>query len=101
VRAGQELLEEEMLAKLDAHDWRIMAEMDSQQEKMEACVENGEATDFEEYPEELEAEAGHEVETSRTLKEWYGDRYLAVRRRGPPKKWNQFTERNWQLPDDG
>jgi hypothetical protein len=34
--ASQELLKEEMLAKLNAHHKRVMARMDSQLEKMEA-----------------------------------------------------------------
>jgi hypothetical protein len=39
MEAGQELLKEEMLAKLDDHHRRMMARMDSQLEKMEAIVE--------------------------------------------------------------
>jgi hypothetical protein len=38
MRAGQELLKEEMLAKLDVHHERMMAGMDSQLEKMEVCL---------------------------------------------------------------
>jgi hypothetical protein len=49
MRASQELLKEEMLAKLhvDAHHERMMARMDSQLEKMEACLEKTKATGLE------------------------------------------------------
>jgi hypothetical protein len=50
--ADQELLKEEMLAKLDAHHERKMARMDSQLEKMKACLGKMEATDLEANPEE-------------------------------------------------
>jgi hypothetical protein len=36
LRTGQELLKEEMLAKLDVHYGRMMARMDCELEKMEA-----------------------------------------------------------------
>jgi hypothetical protein len=39
MKAGQEHLKEEMLAKLDAHHERMMARMDSQLEKMETTVD--------------------------------------------------------------
>jgi hypothetical protein len=38
MRAGQELLKEDMLAKLHAHLERMMARMDSQLVKMVACL---------------------------------------------------------------
>jgi hypothetical protein len=47
LRAGQEFLKEEMLAKLGIHYGRMMARVNSQVEKMEA-------TDLEENPEEIE-----------------------------------------------
>jgi hypothetical protein len=46
-RADQELLKEEMLAKLNAHHERMMARMDSQLQKMEACLQKMEAADLE------------------------------------------------------
>jgi hypothetical protein len=39
MRTGQELLKEEMLAKLYAYHERMMARMDSQLEKIEAVVD--------------------------------------------------------------
>ncbi|PNF29336.1 hypothetical protein B7P43_G07806 [Cryptotermes secundus] len=51
MRAGQELLKEDMLAKLDAHHERMMARMDSELKEMEACL-GKETTDLEENPEE-------------------------------------------------
>jgi cytochrome c553 len=39
MRASQELLKEEVLAKLDAHYERMMARMGSQLEKIEATVD--------------------------------------------------------------
>jgi hypothetical protein len=39
---------------------RIMARMDSQLEKMEACLGNTEATDLEANQEEIDSEAEHE-----------------------------------------
>jgi hypothetical protein len=38
MRASQEVLKEEILAKLDAHHKRMMARMDPQLEKMEASL---------------------------------------------------------------
>jgi hypothetical protein len=52
IRAGQEHLKEEMMAKLDAHHERIVARMDSQLEKMEACLGWMEAMDLEANPKE-------------------------------------------------
>jgi hypothetical protein len=52
-RADQEPLKEEILAKLDVHHERMMARMDSQLEKMEACRRKTKATDLEENPEEI------------------------------------------------
>jgi hypothetical protein len=52
IRAGQEHLKGKMLAKLDAHHERIMARMDSQLEKMEACLGKTETMDFEANPKE-------------------------------------------------
>jgi hypothetical protein len=40
MRASRELLEDEMLAKLDIYHERMMARMNPQLEKMEACLEN-------------------------------------------------------------
>jgi hypothetical protein len=43
--ASQELLKDETLAKLDAHRERMMAKMDSQLEKREACLEKTKAAE--------------------------------------------------------
>jgi hypothetical protein len=48
IRTGQEHLEEKMMAK-----------MDFQLEKMEACLGKTEATDLEANPEEIESEVEH------------------------------------------
>jgi hypothetical protein len=53
--AGQELLKEEMLTKLDAHHERMMARIGSQLEKMEACLGKTEAMDLETNSEEIES----------------------------------------------
>jgi hypothetical protein len=88
MRAGQELLKEEMLVKLDDHHKRMMARMDSQ-------LEN--ATDLESTSEEIESKAEHEevpkeeatVETLEALKERYRDRHLAIRYHSQLKKQTQ------------
>jgi hypothetical protein len=49
MKVGQEFLKEGMLTKLDTHHERMMAGMDSQLEKMEACLGKTEATDETEY----------------------------------------------------
>jgi hypothetical protein len=50
MKAGQEIMKEEMLAKLDDHLERMMSRMDSQLEKMEACLGKTEAKDLEVNP---------------------------------------------------
>jgi hypothetical protein len=77
--ASQELLKEEMLAKLDIHHESMVARMGSQLEKIEACLEKTKVN-----PEETESEAG--VETRGAMKERYDDRHLAVGRRRPKKR---------------
>jgi hypothetical protein len=47
-----------MLAKLDVQHERMMTRMDSQQEKMEACLEKTEVMDLEENPEEIRVRGG-------------------------------------------
>jgi hypothetical protein len=47
-------------AKLDAHHERILARMDYQLKKMEACLEKTEVADLETNPEEIESEEEHE-----------------------------------------
>jgi hypothetical protein len=72
VRAGQELLKEEMLARSDAHHKRM---------KMETM-------NLEVNPEEIKSKTEQEevskeeaaLETFGALKEWYGNWHLAVRR---------------------
>jgi hypothetical protein len=49
-----------LMAKLDAHHERMMVRMDSQPEKMEACIEKTEATNLEANPEKLESESGQQ-----------------------------------------
>jgi hypothetical protein len=46
MRAGQELLKEEMLVKLYAHHERMMARMGSWLDKMEACLRKTEAMEI-------------------------------------------------------
>jgi hypothetical protein len=41
------------MAKLETHHERMMARMDSQRDKVEACLERTEATDLEANPEEV------------------------------------------------
>jgi hypothetical protein len=62
MRAGQELLKEEMLAKMEPHHERMMTRMDSQLEKMEACLGKTEVTDLEENESEEEHEEVPEEE---------------------------------------
>jgi hypothetical protein len=50
MRASQELLKEEMLAKSGVHHESMVARMDSQLEKMEACLEKTEVN-----PEEIQS----------------------------------------------
>jgi hypothetical protein len=77
-------------AKVEAHHERMVAKMDIQLEKMEACLGATEAVDLEANPEEIESEVEYEevpkeeaaVETFRALEKWRGDQYLAVRFRG-------------------
>jgi hypothetical protein len=54
LQVGQELLKEEMLAKMEAHHERQMAKMDSRLEILEACPEKTEAT------KETESESEHQ-----------------------------------------
>jgi hypothetical protein len=88
MKVGQGLLKEEMLAKMEAHQERIMTNMDSQLEKMEACLGKAEATDLVANPQKMESVVVHEevpkeeaaVEMIGALEDWSVDRYLAVRR---------------------
>jgi hypothetical protein len=47
--------QEEMLAKMEVHHERMMIRMDSQLDKMEACLGETETTDFKANAEELES----------------------------------------------
>jgi hypothetical protein len=83
MRAGQELLKEEMLTKLEAHHEGMIASIDSQLQKMEASLGKMEANpggkeylSVHEVPKEEAA-----VETFGALKERHGDRHQSVRRR--------------------
>jgi hypothetical protein len=99
IRASQELLKGEILTKSDAHRERMMARMDSQLEKVEACLVKMEAS-----PEEIEIKVEHEevpkeeatVETFGALKEQYKDWHLAGRCRDQPKKWIQGNGGSWR-----
>jgi hypothetical protein len=74
IRADQELVKDEMLAK-----------MGSQLEKMEACLGKTEVTDFEANPEEIVCESEHvEVPKEETAVETYG----ALK-----KAWGQHSSR--------
>jgi hypothetical protein len=72
----------------------MMARMYYQLDKMEACVRKTEATDLEANREEIESDALREevrkgeatMKTVKALKKGHGDRHLAIRRRGQPKK---------------
>jgi hypothetical protein len=79
----------EMLAKLDAHHERMLVRMDSQLEKMEACLVKVEAN-----PEEMKSVVEHQdipkedaaAEVFGVLKERYGGRHLAAEHRRQLKK---------------
>jgi hypothetical protein len=80
-----------MLAELDAHHDKMMAKMDSQQEKGEACLEKTEAmgeTESELEHQEIPKEDAAE-ETFGALEKRYGDRHLAVWSGRQGKKWTQ------------
>jgi tRNA G26 N,N-dimethylase Trm1 len=49
-----------LMAKLAAHHERMMVRMDSQPEKMGACIEKTEATNLEANSEKLETESGQQ-----------------------------------------
>jgi hypothetical protein len=85
-------------AKTDANLKEIIAEMWAWQKKMMACQEETEAClkSKELTSVEIESVVLHEevskdatVKTLRALKEWYGDRHLAVGCRQQLKKWTQ------------
>jgi hypothetical protein len=90
IRAGQELLKEKMLAKMETNQERMMDKKDSQPEKMEACLGNAVATDLEANPGEVESQAVHDevlkeeaaMKTVIALKKRHGDRHIAIKRRG-------------------
>jgi hypothetical protein len=83
MRAGQELLKEEMLAKMeinqermdgksDAHYENVMVRMDSQLQKMEACLRKTKVMNLEANPEEIESEEEHEVLKKQVTVETFG-----------------------------
>jgi hypothetical protein len=90
IRIGQKLLKEEMLAKMETNQERMMDKMDLQPVKLEACLGKTGATDLETNPEEIESEAEHKevpkeeaaVKTVRALKKRHGDRHIALKRSG-------------------
>jgi hypothetical protein len=53
-------MKEEMLAKMEANQERMMARMDTQLEKMEACVGKTEVMNLDANPEEIVPESEHE-----------------------------------------
>jgi hypothetical protein len=86
----------------------MMAEVESQLEKMEACLGKT-ATYLEANPEEKESVMVHEevpkeeaaVETFGALKERYRDRHLALRRRGQERNGPRAVVgpgRSWPSP---
>jgi hypothetical protein len=83
--------------KIQNNHERMMARMDTQLEKIEACRGKTEATNLEANREEIEFKAEYEavpreqvaVQTSGALKKRHGDWHLAVRRRGQPNKRTQ------------
>jgi hypothetical protein len=104
MKAGQVLLKEDILAKMQANQERMMARMDAQLKEMGGLSRKDEATDLETKPEETESEADHErvpkeevtVEPSGTLKGQYRHQHLAVRRCSQPKKQNQGNGGSWK-----
>jgi hypothetical protein len=78
--------------------------MDSQLEKVEACLGEKEAMDLEVNPEEIESKVEHEevpkeeatVETFGALKEQYRDRHLAVGRCQQQNKLTQGNGGSWK-----
>jgi hypothetical protein len=50
IRAGQELLKEELLDKMETHRERMMANMDSRLEILQACLGKTVAKDLEANP---------------------------------------------------
>jgi hypothetical protein len=98
MRTIQEIIKEEIMAKLAAHHERMMARMDSQLKKMEACLGKMEAMDLEANPEEKEAmvyqhqEVLNEVailETTGALEDQYVGQHLAVGHHRQSKKQTQ------------
>jgi hypothetical protein len=85
-----------MPAKLDAHNKKMMARMDSQLEKMEATYleTNPEATGSKAKQEEVPEEEAI-VETFGAPKERYGDWHLAIRCSGQPKKQTEGHCGSW------
>lgn len=83
---------------------RMMAKIDSQLEKMEACLSRTEATDLEANSEEIKTEVVHEevpkekaiVKTVIALKRQHKDWHLAVRCRSQLKKWTQGNCVSWK-----
>jgi hypothetical protein len=119
MRAGQELLKEEMVAMLDAHHERMMARMDSSLDKMEAEVDVFEESlnktgimDLEANREKSENVAGQQnaseedaaVETIGALLDRYGVLHLAVGHRRQRKKRTRAMvgpRRSWPTTADG
>jgi hypothetical protein len=68
---------------------KIQAMRDACLEKTEACLESKEPTSLEIEPVAVHEDVPKEeaaVKTFGAVKRWHGDRHLAVRRRGQPKK---------------
>jgi predicted protein tyrosine phosphatase len=101
-----------MEVKAEAHHDRIMAMMDTQLEKMEACLGKTETMNLEASPKEINSETEHQeipkeeavVETFGALKKWHGEWHLAIRCRDQSKKRIQGMvglSRSWPLPAEG
>jgi hypothetical protein len=84
-------LKEEMLDKLDVHHKRMAARMDSQLQKMDACLGKMEATDLEANPERKKSVAVHEkvLKEEVALKKQHGNWHLAI---GPSEKLKEWTQ---------
>jgi hypothetical protein len=109
IRAGQERLKEEILAKIDASQEKMdawIAEMRTRRKETtaykdvtEACLESKEPTPLEVGSVAVHEETPKEVaalKTVRALKKWHRDRHLAIRHRGQPKKRIQGNGGSWK-----
>jgi hypothetical protein len=107
-QASTKSTQEEMKAKLDSHDRKLMTIMKAGKEKQEAmreaCLGKKEAIDLKANPEETKFNEVYEevlkeeatVETHGALRKWNGDQHLAIRCHGQLKKWTQGDGGSWK-----